>query len=397
MKSNIDYLLSIESKGIKLGLERTKSLLRACNNPQLHLPVIQVAGTNGKGSTAAMIANIVKVSGLKSGLFTSPHLVNLNERIRINGKSISNNSINQFIDKYKNDIKSIDSSFFEVITAIAFWYFNSKKVDIAIMETGLGGRLDSVTCCNPILSVITSISMDHMEILGDSINKIAKEKAGIIKKNVPCVMEHNDCDEIFEERAKSLNSKIFYVNSSTYNNFSPGLKGKCHYQNAQLAQLAIETINDTRIHPKHIRNGIESVIWHGRNQILSRNPFVVFDVAHNEAGVTSFLDYFNSIKHNGKKTLIISLQKRKNIIRCIENIKASFDHIVCTETNNIRTMGINDLSEMFNSECEVYTNADNAIKNTLKNINNIDSLGIIGTHHLGESVKSNFNISFNSI
>ena len=397
MKSNIDYLFSIESKGIKLGLERTKSLLLACNNPQKNLPVIQVAGTNGKGSTSAMIANIIRVAGLKVGLFTSPHLVNVNERIRINGHSISNDTINRFIEIYKYDIKLIDSSFFEVVTTMAFWYFNNNNVDIAVMETGLGGRLDSVTCCEPILSVITSISLDHMEILGDTINKIAIEKAGIIKKNVPCVMMHNECEEIFENRAKDVNTKIFYTNPKIKNEFLPNLKGKCHYQNAQLASLAIATINHKLITQKHIKLGIETVKWHGRNQIINRNPLVIFDVAHNEGGINSFLDYFNSIKHKGKKILIISIQKRKNIISCVNKLKKSFDLIICTQTNNVRTMNVNDLSEIFNHDCEIFENANNAIGNILARIDNKDSVGIIGTHYLGEPIMSNFNISFNSI
>ena len=187
--NNINYLLSIESKGIKLGLDRTYKMMKACGNPHIELPAIQVAGTNGKGSVCAILASIMKAANYKVGLFTSPHLVHINERIRINGKPILDNRINEFIQYYKQDIKKIDASFFEVTTALACWFFKKENVDIAIMETGLGGRLDSTSVCESIATVITPISLDHIEILGNTIEKIAFEKAGAMKKNVLCLRQ----------------------------------------------------------------------------------------------------------------------------------------------------------------------------------------------------------------
>ena len=397
MNLEINYLLNIESKGIKLGLERTKALLKQCSDPHNSLKCIQVAGTNGKGSTSAMIANIYRAAGYKTGLFTSPHLIDVNERIRINGESIHNNDISKFIKRYKHDIEKTDSSFFEVITVLAFWYFKNNNVDIAIMETGLGGRLDSVTCCNPIATVITSISMDHTEVLGDTIEKIAKEKAGIIKKNVPCIMVHNDCDYVFEKKAKQLNAKIFYVENDNKLQLSPALKGDCHYQNSGLASKVIEIINDKNISKNHIKYGIENVIWHGRNQTICNDPFVVFDVAHNENGISNFLNYFNSINHSGDRKLIIALQSRKKIVACINEIEKSFDQIICTETNNARSMKAKTLSKCFKVNCIVFENDNKALKYVLNTSVNNDSIAIIGTHHLGDAISNNFNISFNSI
>ena len=175
---SIQYLLSIETRGIKLGIQRTRELMAACDNPQSGLPVIQVAGTNGKGSVSAIISNILINAGYKTGLFTSPHLVNVNERIRINGVPISNKEIDLFIKSYKTDIEKYEATFFETITALAFYYFKKEDVDIAIMETGLGGRLDSVSICEPLATIITPISYDHMEILGETLTEIAFEKAG---------------------------------------------------------------------------------------------------------------------------------------------------------------------------------------------------------------------------
>ena len=185
--NSIKYLLAIETRGIKLGFERTRAMMKVCGNPHLMLPVIQVAGTNGEGSVCAILASILKSAGYKTGLFTSPHLVRVNERIRINGQPIPNIEIDSFIQLYKDDIERVEATFFETTTAIACWYFNKENVDIAIMETGLGGRLDSSSICNPLATVITPISLDHMEILGETLREITIEKAGAMKKDILCL------------------------------------------------------------------------------------------------------------------------------------------------------------------------------------------------------------------
>ena len=181
---SINYLLSIETRGIKLGLERTRSMMKTCGNPHLGLPIIQVVGTNGKGSVCAILACILKAAGYKTGLFTSPHLVRVNERIRLNGHPIPDAEIDRFIQSYKEDIDKIEATFFETTTAMACWYFKKENVDIAIMETGLGGRLDSVSICKPLAMAITPVSLDHVEILGETLREIAVEKAGAMKKDV---------------------------------------------------------------------------------------------------------------------------------------------------------------------------------------------------------------------
>ena len=204
----IQYLLSIETRGIKLGMHRTNNVMASCGNPQHGMPSIQVAGTNGKGSVCAMLSNIFIIAGYKTGLYTSPHLVNVNERIRINGTPITNNEIDCFIQKYKTEIEKIKSTFFETMTAIAFWYFKKENVDIAILETGLGGRLDSVSICEPIATIITPISLDHLEILGETLPEIAFEKAGVLKKGVICISAQQEASatEVLIEEA---NKKVF--------------------------------------------------------------------------------------------------------------------------------------------------------------------------------------------
>ena len=396
-KSSIQYLLSIESKGIKMGLNRTLELSNACDNPDKKLDIIQVAGTNGKGSTCAMIANILIEAGYKVGLFTSPHLVNLNERIRINGLPIANEDIDKFISFYKNDIEQISASFFETITIMAFWYFQKNNVDYAIMETGLGGKLDSVTICNPKLAVITSISMDHSEILGDSLVKIAKEKAGIIKKDISCItVKHSkEIDKIIQSECIQKNAKLIVSDDFIPLSYNPSLKGNAQFQNAHLAEVTINTLLKD-INDEIIIRAIEGTKWYGRNQIIQKEPTVIFDVAHNDAGVSSFMDFIKSISGNNKK-LILSLQLRKNIKNQVSLLLSVFDEIILCETHNKRTMRVRDLKSNFRMDQKLtcIQSEYEAIQYALDNSSKDDLIAIIGTHHFGDAISKIFNMSFN--
>ena len=207
LENYLNSLFSLQRRGIKLGLEHTKNLLKFFDNPHEKFLTIHVAGTNGKGSTCAYIERILRYSGYKVGLYTSPHLFNFNERIRVDGLPISDQEIVSFLDNSFKEINKIGSTFFEVTTVMAFDYFCKKKVDIAVIETGLGGRLDATNVINPVISVITSISMDHTEILGDSIEQIAKEKSGIIKEKTPLFVYKQDSNilDVFEKNRLKIN------------------------------------------------------------------------------------------------------------------------------------------------------------------------------------------------
>ena len=184
----LSYLFDLNRFGIKVGLDHTVELLNRCENPQNDFQSIHIAGTNGKGSICSMVSSILMAAGYKVGLYSSPHLINFNETIRVNNICISNNEIVSFIQRKRKDIDEIRSTFFETTTAMAFDHFSFNEIDIAIVETGLGGRLDATNVINPIITAITSISLDHIDILGNDIVKIAKEKAGIIKKGIPVVI-----------------------------------------------------------------------------------------------------------------------------------------------------------------------------------------------------------------
>ena len=203
-------LYGLQRLGIKVGLEHTEELLDKIGNPHLHLKFIHIAGTNGKGSTCAIINSILRECGLVVGLYTSPHLVRFNERIQVNGEQISDADIALFMKNNYNEIKNIETTFFETTTAMAFDYFYRNSVDIAIIETGLGGRLDSTNVISPEVCGISSISLDHIDILGNTIQKIAKEKAGIIKENTPVVTieQSKTIMDIINKRAEQKNASL---------------------------------------------------------------------------------------------------------------------------------------------------------------------------------------------
>ena len=188
MKEMLTYLYGLERRGIKVGLDHTEKLLEIVGNPHTRFPSIHVSGTNGKGSTCSMMASIFREANLKIGLYTSPHLLHFNERIRVNGIPISDKDIIRFVKKYRDSFDDIPVTFFEATTALAFWYFKNSSVDIAVIETGLGGRLDSTNVLSPELTVITPIALDHQHLLGRTLKEISSEKGGIIKYKVPVVI-----------------------------------------------------------------------------------------------------------------------------------------------------------------------------------------------------------------
>ena len=227
INSILQELYSLQRLGIKVGLKHTLQLLDKIGNPHNKLKLIHIAGTNGKGSTCSILSNILIEHGLKVGLYTSPHLVRFNERIQVNRNQISDNYIAEFFNKNRKHIISIKSTFFETTTAMALSHFKLKEVDIAIVETGLGGRLDSTNVISPLLTIITSVSMDHMEILGDTIEEISFEKAGIVKKGVPLITFEQDkaIMQILYDTAKQKNTNKIII-LTVIDNLVKGAEGQ---------------------------------------------------------------------------------------------------------------------------------------------------------------------------
>ena len=394
---SIQYLLSIETRGIKFGIQRTRDIMDACGNPQAGMPSIQVAGTNGKGSVCAMLANIFKEEGYKTGLFTSPHLMNVNERIRINGIPILNNEIDYFIQKYKIIVEKIEATFFETITAIAFWYFKKENVDIAILETGLGGRLDSVSICEPIITIITPISFDHTEILGDSLTQIAFEKAGILKKGVKCISAQQDksAADVLIDQANKKCCPLTFIKGEDHSKYILNIPGKHQQENAHLSVSALSYIKKFTFLESSILKGLQSVKWFGRNQVINNNPLVIFDVAQNVQGINSFLDYYTSLNNNDCSVLVIALQARKHIKSIIPLLISTFKFIVCTEAEGRNPMPAEILGGLFkNSKIKIIPNPEEGILWGLEKISINGTMAIIGTHCLGPTVSKVFKISF---
>ena len=400
--NEIDFLLSIDSKKIKYGLSRTYKFLEICGNPEQSFNSIQVVGTNGKGSTSAMLAKILIDNQLDTGLFTSPHLVRINERITVNSNQISNDFIIYFIKKYKKDIISLEVSFFEIITVMAAYYFQIKDIDIAVLETGLGGRLDSVTALQSAMIIYTIINKDHSQILGNSIEKITEEKSGAIQthtQKIISVNQQNSVKNILNYRAKINECRIRYIENYDYRFDSLALHGMHQQENAALAIHAIKDIQDLFfIKCNNIDKSLSSVYWPGRMQYIKNNPDVIFDVAHNEHGIEAFINYFKLIKKKYSKSyILIGFEDSKEIDIGLKKICTYFDNISLTETNIRSCMAISKL----NDKCSLYSNHINSIKNPLKAIKfnlqqltSSDVFVILGSHYFGPHINNIFKNCF---
>lgn len=299
----------LESHKIKLGLDNINSLLLKIGNPEKTLRCIHVGGTNGKGSTSSMIYSVLRKAGYNVGLYTSPHLKRFNERIKINDTEIKNKEIVDYYLQLKKISGGVffNSSFFEITTAIAFMHFKKKNVDFAVLEVGLGGRLDATNVATPLISVITNVDYEHTNLLGDTIEKIAFEKAGIIKKNVPVVTgAEGKALEVIKKISDEKHSEMRTANKPAGNIKLLNLKGRFQLKNAAVAIKTLEVLNKRyrlNIRKKDIIFGIENAKWPARMQFLKKN--VIIDCAHNPAGMKVLCSELLRIKAKEKFENII--------------------------------------------------------------------------------------------
>lgn len=307
---NLPMYQRVGAVAYKADLTNTIALCEAIGNPQHKFKSVHVAGTNGKGSSSHMLAAILQTAGYKTGLYTSPHLKEFTERIRINGIEVSKNFVVEFVAKIRPAIEKIKPSFFEITVAMAFQYFATQKVDIAIIEVGLGGRLDSTNVIIPVVSLITNISWDHQDLLGDTLPKIAFEKAGIIKNNVPVVISERNAevDFVFIQKAKEETSDLQFAQDNwnvkyllngcyevTHNtsvfNYQLDLKGVYQKKNLAGVLSVIELLRSKNyaINQNHVKQALQSVTTitglKGRWQKLGERPLIICDTAHNEGGI----------------------------------------------------------------------------------------------------------------
>ena len=278
----------------KKDLTNTHKLSKYLGEPHKRFKSIHVAGTNGKGSTSHMLASILQEAGYKVGLYTSPHLKDFRERIRINGKVVSKQFVIGFIKRNKAFLETNKLSFFEMTVGMAFDYFAKRKVDVAVIEVGLGGRLDSTNIITPELSIITNIGFDHMQFLGDSLEKIAGEKAGIIKQNKPVVIgeTHVETKTVFKFKAEETNSEIYFADQLIENILESDLKGSYQIHNIKTTLQSIEVLRHSgfKISKSELKRGLFNVVKNtglqGRWQVLETQPKIVCDTAHNKEGLT---------------------------------------------------------------------------------------------------------------
>ena len=361
----IEYISRFQFHGFRLGLERMEAISKALGEPHKNYPTIHVAGSNGKGSVCAFLEAILMETGLKVGLYTSPHLFRLEERFRINKKEIGPDELGEHIFKIRRLIeKGYELSYFEYTTTIAMDWFSKKGVDIAIFETGLGGRLDATNIIHPEISIITNISMEHQAFLGDDIEKIAWEKAGIIKESRPlvCGVRDEKALKVIEERAEALNAKVYLLGRDFdftpfeggkmdfslgerkfLTGLTPALRGSHQMENASLsimASLLLKDLHGANVTKKAISKGINKAHWPGRGEVIrTRGGAVILDGAHNKAGVLSLLkmlqkdEQFLSAK---RRVLLWAMSDEggdKDFVQLLDMVRGTnkFQSIIITE------------------------------------------------------------------
>lgn len=411
IQASLNKLFSLHTFGVKLGLENITDFLNHIGNPQNKLRTIHIAGSNGKGSTSSFIASILIEKGYKVGLYTSPHFVKFNERIMINGKYISDDFVADFIDSFSDWIDEHKLTFFEVTTAMAFSYFSKNEVDYAVIETGLGGRLDATNVLKPLACVITSISLEHTNVLGNKLEQIAYEKGEIIKNGAKTFIGliPEEAIKVIEKKCNEVKSKLFcleeyindkeglvklYTEEMDFDDWKVPLNGKYQKYNAALAALTVTKtfdINDPYIITNGIKNVIKNTHLQGRYEIINIDPKIIIDSAHNPEGIKCFINELNSeIKSYKKRILLFGAMKDKNIKEMLSLLKNSFDEIYFTEVNTERTATFNQL-EQIAAELFIKATRVKNIKEFLMDYKNGDKnncLVITGSMYLLGDIKS---------
>tara|TARA_A100001015_G_scaffold236153_1_gene268213 strand:- start:1022 stop:2227 length:1206 start_codon:yes stop_codon:yes gene_type:complete len=370
------------------GLKNVSEFIKELNLPNNQLKFIHIGGTNGKGSTSSYVSSILQESGYKVGIFSSPHFYDFRERIKINNTKIEKSFIINFIKKNKKLIKRLGLSFFELSFGLCLDYFNKKKIDYAVIEVGLGGRLDATNIINPLISVITNISFDHTDILGNSLKMIAKEKAGIIKKNSIVIIGERDVetDEIFINKARQHSSSIIFVSD----NYSQTIYSDIDYLNKNI-NTAIEVCNSLNlknINLNSILNGIKNISinthFFGRWTILNNDPKIIFDSAHNEAGFKSVADQLSKSFYNNIY-ILLSFVKGKKIKKLISYLPSE-SKVYYTSFKNNRSMNYKEIKSNIGGNIIFGDDPKKILNNIKKKALKGDIVLITGTNFIAKEL-----------
>ena len=401
----------IGAAAYKADLNNTIKIANLLENPHLKFKTVHIAGTNGKGSTSHMLASILQTAGYKTGLYTSPHLKDFRERIRINGAMIPEKNVIAFVEAYKIAFEEIQPSFFEWTVGLAFQYFADEKVDISIIETGLGGRLDSTNIINPELSIITNISYDHKNLLGDTLEKIAAEKAGIIKTDIPVIIGERqlETENVFIQKAKQENSEISFAsekyeavlkerdnlfsclkitsaNKIVYENLLLSLQGNYQLKNICTVLAAIDALRNKKfkINDAHILEGLmlvqEKTGLEGRWQTLQLKPTIICDVGHNEAGIKFILEQLKEYDYTTLR-IVIGVVNDKDINSMLDQLPKNAVYYFC-QANIPRALDAEELRLQavdFNLQGKSYRSVKEALEYARRESNENDLIFVGGS------------------
>ena len=355
-------------------------------NPHRKFKSIHIAGTNGKGSVAHMIASVMQESGYKVGLYTSPHLKDFRERIKINGEMISEENVINFVKENKFIFDKIDLSFFEFTVAMAFDYFANEEVNIAIIETGLGGRLDSTNIINPELSIITNIGLDHTNLLGDSLEEISLEKAGIIKNNVPVIIgrKQKETTNIFRDTSKQKNAPLIY--SEEQKEYKTDLLGEYQKENIDTAVTAINELQkqNWKISEENIKSGLLRIVKNtslfGRWQILNKTPLIICDAGHNEDGIKEIVKQLNKLKYK-KLHFVYGTVNDKNFDKIFRILPQDAEYYFCKPNlpRGLDEMVLRNLAYKEGLKGKSYSSVGKALTLAKKNATKDDLIFIGGS------------------
>ncbi len=372
----------------KKDLGNTLALCAALGIPQHSFKSIHVAGTNGKGSTSHMIASVLQANGYSTGLYTSPHLLDFRERIRVDGQMVTEEFVVDFVERIREQLETIKPSFFEITVAMAFDWFRYREVDIAVVETGLGGRLDSTNVLLPELSVITNIGYDHMDMLGDSLIQIAGEKAGIIKAGVPVVIgeKQDEIHHVFVDRAANVGCKLVVADQRQESLLQTDLKGNYQRKNLQTTLKAIEVLKTLgfRLETEKVEKGLSNVVKNtgllGRWQITSNRPLTICDTGHNAEAITYIVEQLKKQKYSHLR-IVFGAVVGKDLNKVLKLLPRKATYYFCQPSipRALNATELTKLAETFQLMGKTYESVSDASKAALTESESDDLIFIGGS------------------
>jgi dihydrofolate synthase/folylpolyglutamate synthase len=407
----LHYLSSLKKRGIRLGLGPLTELLEHSDNPQRTYKSILIAGTNGKGSVAAILSSILQKEGLKVGLFTSPHLVDFEERIRVQGVVISREDLCHLIDELRSE-GDRDVTYFEFATALAFLYFARCSVDIAVLEVGMGGRLDATNLVTPEVSIITNISMEHSQYLGRDLRSIAGEKGGIIKEKGTCVtgVRKGPALEALEAISKEKGATLYRIGrdfrvrrsgpgrfsyygiTTICRNLSISLIGRHQLENTALSLAAAELLasRGLKIQNKSLIDGVRDATWEGRLEIVNRSPQVILDGAHNPAGIAALAKVLSHELSFKKLTVVFGALNDKDYRAMLRRLAPLADRVILTgirEERALKPENMEGVARLYTNDVEVVRDSREAVSRALDSSAKDDLICITGSLYLIGEIK----------